>query len=145
MSANEDGDVICAEKIRARKIKPQNIVCRLIDRERGLHRPGTHNHVSREFYKNIHPNMTIVNIEKPAGFLRKFTPDGKYLIAFTFDQTSLEIYKFNGVVAASELLNIWTNEVVPNSNSDLPYILRSQIFDKLFKVMPNTNYEFHLE
>lgn len=135
MSDNDDDDVICRESIRPRKIKPQNIVCRLIERERGAQRPGTHVHAIREFYKNIYPNLTIINVEKPAGFLRKFSPDGKYLIAFTFDQTSLEIYRFNGVVAAAELINVWKTEVVPNSNTDLPYGIRSQIFDKLFKVI----------
>lgn len=134
MSDNDDDDVICRESIRPRKIKPQNIVCRLIERERGARRAGTHVHATREFYKNIYPNLTIINVEKPAGFLRKFSPDGKYLIAFTFDQTSLEIYRFNGVVAAAELINVWKTEVVPNSNTDLPYRIRSQIFDKLFKV-----------
>lgn len=134
MSDTDDDDVICRESIRPRKIKPQNIVCRLIERERGARRPGTHVHAIREFYKNIYPNLTIINVEKPAGFLRKFSPDGKYLIAFTFDQTSLEIYRFNGVVAAAELINVWKTDVVPNSNTDLPYGIRSQIFDKLFKV-----------
>lgn len=134
MSDTDDDDVICRESIRPRKIKPQNIVCRLIERERGARRPGTHVHAIREFYKNIYPNLTIINVEKPAGFLRKFSPDGKYLIAFTFDQTSLEIYRFNGVVAAAELINVWKTDVVPNTNTDLPYGIRSQIFDKLFKV-----------
>lgn len=97
-------------------------------------RPGCEIHRTREFYKSIYPNLTVINVEKPAGFLRKFSPDGKHLIAFTFDQTSLEIYKFNGVVAAAKLLRFWTTEVVPNSNTDLPYNIRSQIFDKLFKV-----------
>lgn len=97
-------------------------------------RPGTEIHLTREFYKSIYPNATVVNVEKPAGFLRKFSPDGKHLIAFTFDQTSLEIYRYKGVVAAAELLRTWTTEVVPNSNTDLPYEIRSRIFDKLFKV-----------
>lgn len=132
--SDDEDDVICCEAIRPRKIKPQNIVCRLIERERGVSRPGTHVHAIREFYKSIYPNLTIINVEKPAGFLRKFSPDGKYLIAFTFDQTSLEIYRFNGVVAAAKLIKDWKSEVVPNSDTDLPYSIRSQIFDKLFKV-----------
>lgn len=132
---NEEQEVICRDHIKRRTIKPQNIVCRLIDRERGPSRPGMHIHMMREFYKNIYPNLTVINVEKPAGFLRKFSPDGRHLIAFTFDQASLEIYKFNGIVAAAELINVWHTEVVPNTNTGLPYIIRSQIFDKLFKVM----------
>lgn len=130
----KDEDVMCNDRIRPRKIKPQNLVCRLYQRERGGGRPGTEVHLTREFYKNIYPNLSVINVEKPAGFLRKFSPDGKHLIAFTFDQTSLEIYKYNGVVAAAELIRSWETEVVPNSNAELPYSIRSQIFDKLFKV-----------
>lgn len=130
-------DIWCKERIRPRKIKQQNLVCRLYQRERGGDagaRPGTEIHLTREFYKNIYPNLTVINVEKPAGFLRKFSPDGKYLIAFTFDQTSLEIYRYNGVVAAAELIRSWSTEVVPNTNTDLPFNIRSLIFDKLFKV-----------
>lgn len=134
MSANIEDDIICSDTIKRRKIKPQNIVCRIIARERGPNRPGTNVHIAREFYQNIYPNLTVINVEKPAGFLRKFSPDGKYLIAFTFDQTSLEIYRFRGVVAAAHLINNFDGEVVPNSNTDVPYTIRSQIFDKLFKL-----------
>lgn len=132
----DEEDVICRDQIKRRKIRPQNLVCRLIERERGgSSRPGMHIHTMRDFYKNIYPNLTVINVEKPAGFLRKFSPDGRHLIAFTFDQASLEIYRFNGVVAAARLLHVWQTEVVPNTNADVPYIIRSRIFDKLFKVM----------
>lgn len=125
-----------SDQFVARKIKPQNIVCHLMRREHGIgQRPGTHQHAIRDFYKCIHPNLTVINVEKPAGFLRKFSPDGKHLIAFTLDQTALEIYRFNGIMAAAELINPWKPEVVPNSGADLPYMIRSQIFEKLFKVI----------
>lgn len=132
---SEGEEVISRESVKRRRIKPQNIVCKLIERERGPRRPGTHIHVARDFYKNVFPNLTVINVEKPAGFLRKFSPDGRHLIAFTFDQASLEIYRFNGTVAAAELINICQAEVVPNGNTDLPYKIRSQIFEKLFKVI----------
>lgn len=140
MSANTgqhshfENDVISTDTIKRRKIKPQNIVCRLLARERGVGRAGTNIHTIREFYKNVTPNLTVINVEKRAGFLRKFSPDGKYLIAFTLDQTSLQIYQFRGVVAAAHLINRWKAEVVPNVSTDLPYTIRSTIFDTLFKV-----------
>lgn len=94
---NEE-DFICTERIVPRKIKPQNIVMRLMDREiYGSRKPGSHFHVVREFYQNVFPNLTIVNVEKPPCFLRKFSPDGKHFIAFSADQTSLEVrfyYKY---------------------------------------------------
>lgn len=123
------------EQIVPRRLRPQNIVSHLINREHGIaNRPGMQQHVIRDFYKCIHPNLTVMNVEKPAGFLRKFSPDGKYLIAFTLDQTALEIYQYNGVAAAAQLINSWKSDLVPNTNTDMPYVIRSQIFDKLFKV-----------
>lgn len=126
---------ICNESLTRRKIRPQNIVCHLNRRQHGLiDRPGSQLNVIGDFYKCVYPNLTVINVEKPAGFLRKFSPDGKYLIAFTLDQTALEIYEFKGVGAAAQLINGWKTEVVPNTNTDLPYTIRNQIFDKLFKV-----------
>lgn len=88
---NKD-EFFCTEKIVPRKIKPQNLVLRLMDREiYGSRKPGAHLHVVREFYQNVFPNLTIVNVEKPPCFLRKFSPDGKHFIAFSADQTSLEV------------------------------------------------------
>lgn len=120
--------------IRPRRIAPQNIVLRLFARESGMYRRGTESYVSRKFYQNIYPNLSVVNVEKPAGFLRKFSPDGKYLIGFSYDQTSVEIYRFLGVPAAANLLNLWNDDIVPNVNKHLPYFIRSQIFEKLFKL-----------
>lgn len=129
-----DEPIVCNDTIRPRRIGPQNIVCRVLARERGIGRVGTNVHNIREFYKNVTPNLTVINVEKPAGFLRKFSPDGKYLIAFTFDQTSLEIYRFRGVAAAAHLINGWPNDIVPNWISGHAYNIRSKIFECLFKV-----------
>lgn len=131
----DDEAIVCSDTIRPRKIGPQNIVCRLLARERGgTGRVGTNVHNIREFYKNVTPNLTVINVEKPAGFLRKFSPDGKYLIAFTFDQTSLEIYRFRGVAAAAHLTNGWQSDIVPNWTTGEAYHVRSKIFECLFKV-----------
>ena len=70
----------------------------------------------RSFFTNIVPNYTITDVEKPVRhplilplhvmdlnnfmlqscYLRKFTPDGKRFIAFSQDQTHLEIYEYLG-------------------------------------------------
>lgn len=77
----------------------------------------------------------VVNIEKPACYLRKFSPCGKHLIAFSSDQASLEIYEFRGCSAASDLIGEdWTDEVVPNISKDKCYDIRSKIFERFFKV-----------
>ena len=89
----------------SRKIPPQNIVHRLHIRETHICRPGTHFHVARRLHTNVFPNFTVVDVEKPPCFLRKFSPDGRYFIAFSADQTSIEIYEFQGAAAAENLLH----------------------------------------
>ncbi|XP_066251302.1 DET1 homolog isoform X1 [Euwallacea similis] len=85
----------------APKKHPENIVLRLIDRERHCNRrPGT----IRQFYQTVYPNFTVINAEKPPCFIRKFTPDGKFAIAFSSDQSSLEVYRYKGPAAAADLL-----------------------------------------
>lgn len=96
----------------ARDIPSQHVLSRLFSRE--LHGPsasksarthrGTLLNTARGFYLNIVPNYTLVNVEKPPCFLRKFTPCGKYFIAFSMCQTSLEIYRFHGAGAAGNLI-----------------------------------------
>ncbi len=103
--------------------------------------PGTECYCAREFYQNVYPNLTIVNIEKPACYLRKFSPDGKNLIAFSSDQLSLEIYEYKGSAAAGELLQHCNEEIIPNIPKSYPYEIRSKIFDTLFKLKFVVNME----
>lgn len=116
--------------IRPRKVPPQNIVIRLKNRETFAYKkPGTHFHTARQFYQNVFPNFTVINVEKPPCFLRKFSPDGKHFIAFSSDQTSLEIYVYKGPSAAGDLLQ--------NVNKNDNYEIKSQIFERFFKVYMN--------
>lgn len=82
------------KELLPRRINNQNLVYRLFHRQTHVSSPGTHFHQVRSLYTNVFPNYTVVNVEKPPCFLRKFSPDGKYFIAFSSDQTSLEIYTF---------------------------------------------------
>jgi len=127
--------------IASRRIPPQNIVQRLIFRE--LHAGRRHScsagAMARKFFTNVFPNYTVINVEKPACFLRKFSPDGRYLIAFSADQTSLEIYEFCGPAAAADMLNaLPTNDgasdFLPDS-VDIPAAtqVRTQLFSRFFK------------
>ena len=85
-----------------RKIPSQNVAFRLMMRElhggspsgNGLGRDHQGRPVSttRGFFLNVFPNYTLVNVEKPPCFLRKFTPDGRYFIAFSPCQTHLEVW-----------------------------------------------------
>lgn len=122
--------------IKPRKINPQNVVVRLRRRETmGCPYPGTHVHNARQFYQNIFPNFTVMNVEKPPCFLRKFSPDGKYLIAFSADQTSIEVYEYCGASAAADLLADCEGEYIGHKNDDCSFHIRSNIFARFFKVL----------
>ncbi|XP_064618803.1 DET1 homolog [Lineus longissimus] len=117
-----------------RKIPNQNVVHRLMQRETQTCRPGTQFHTARKFYTNIFPNFTVVNVEKPPCFLRKFSPDGRYFIAFSADQTSIEIYEFQGPAAAEDLLQGVKGEFIGVGNDDESTNIRSKLFDRFFKL-----------
>lgn len=77
------------------------------------------------FHVAVTPNASVVNVETPPVFLRKFSPDGRWLLAFSAQQTTLQasiflsaginerggrvwwaqIYEYRGVAAAGELVN----------------------------------------
>ncbi|XP_002730892.1 DET1 homolog, partial [Saccoglossus kowalevskii] len=119
-------------------IPNQNIVYRLCQRETHPGIPGTQFHTARSFHQNVFPNFTIVNVEKPPCFLRKFSPDGQHFIAFSADQTSLEIYQFQGPAAAEELLQ--NTKFGPiTANDELSQTIRSQIFQKFFVLRHSVN------
>lgn len=118
--------------MKPRRVPPQNIVIRLFDRQTfGYKKPGTHFHTARQFYQNVFPNFTVINIEKPPCFLRKFSPDGKHFIAFSSDQTSLEVYTYQGPAAAGDLLDC-VNET---KNEKVRTDIKSKIFERFFKVI----------
>jgi len=121
------------EGIRPRKIPRQNLVSRLHYRETNIGRAGTHFHVARMFYTNIFPNFTVVSVEKPPCFLRKFSPDGTYFIAFSSDQTSIEIYEFQGPGAAEALLQNVKGEDAGIRSDPMAAHIRSKLFDAFFK------------
>lgn len=121
--------------IKPRKIGPQNIVVRLRRREMfGCRYPGTHVLVARQFYQNVFPNFTVVNVEKPPCFLRKFSPDGRYLVAFSSDQTSIKVYEYRGASAAAALLAECKGEYVGHKNDQRTFQIRSNVFNCFFKV-----------
>lgn len=116
--------------IKPRKVPPQNIVIRLFQRQIfSSRKPGTHFHTARQFYQNVFPNFTLINVEKPPCFLRKFSPDGKHFIAFSSDQTSLEVYTYKGPAVAGDLL-----QNVKGKNEKAKFEIKSKIFDRFFQV-----------
>jgi len=125
-----------------RRIPPQNVVQRLLSRElnAGRRRCCNASITARIFFTNVFPNYTVINVEKPACFLRKFSPDGRHLIAFSADQTSLEIYEFCGPASAADMLNTLPGmdsgaDFLPDS-VDVPAatLVRTQLFSRFFKL-----------
>ena len=125
--------------IQPRRIKPQNVVHRLFHREVHNCKPGTQFHMARRFYTNVFPNFTAINIEKPPCFLRKFSPQGQYFVAFSADQTSIEIYEFQGPDAAEGLLRNIQGEYFGHGNDMATVTLRSKLFECFFKLVHITS------
>lgn len=128
------------EILNVRKIASQNIVNRLIKREIfGAIKPGTQPYVTRSFYQNIFPSFALVNVDKPPCFLRKFSPSGRYFIAFSSDQTSVEVYVFQGCCAANDLVYDFKGELIGHKSDPQANGVRSSVFDRFFKLKYTVN------
>lgn len=112
--------------INVRKISSQNIIHKLKYRELGILQH------TKSFYQNVFPNVTVVNIPKPSCYLRKFTPNGKYFLAFSADQTSVEIYEYQGVSQCESLLQYSNKEYIVETNNHRDEMVRTRIFNTLF-------------
>ncbi len=120
--------------IPARQIPPQNVVSHLRTRETHVPKAGTHFHMARKFHTNVFPNFTVVNVEKPPCFLRKFSPDGRSFVAFSSDQTSLEVYEFQGPAAAEDLLQGVKGEFTADGTDQESLNIRSHLFQRFFRL-----------
>ncbi|GAB6020622.1 acid phosphatase det1 [Chamberlinius hualienensis] len=130
-ATDNDGNL----SMKPRKIPPQNVVLRLIRRETHVSSAATQFHVARAFHQNVFPNLTVVNVEKPPCFLRKFSPDGTHFVAISSDQTSIEIYEYQGPAVAEQLLRNVKGEYTANSiNQQEGLSIRSKIFECFFKL-----------
>ncbi|XP_060708936.1 DET1 homolog [Hemiscyllium ocellatum] len=126
--------------IKPRHIENQNVVYRLERRRIYSGRSGAHWYMVRCLHQNVFPNFTVVNVEKPPCFLRKFSPDGRYFIAFSLDQTSLEIYEYQGCQAAEDLLQGYDGEIMLNGANDLQSInIRGKLFERFFVLLHVTS------
>ncbi|XP_073994045.1 de-etiolated protein 1 abo [Rhodnius prolixus] len=124
------------ENFPRRRIPSQNIVHKLIRRELcGELKPGTSFRNIRSFHTSVVPDFTIINVEKPPCFLRKFSPDGRHFIAFSADQTSVEIYHFRGSASLNYLLQITDDrEYIGNKSDPFNDYIRFAAFETLFSL-----------
>jgi len=133
MNVNDEG----VEKgLEPRRIPPQNVAIRIKARQvYGSKYRRKSMDTSRGFYTNIFPNFTLVNVEKPPCFVRKFSPDGSKIIAFSADQTSLEVYSYEGAAAIADLLQHVTGEYLTNEETPVNNRIRNSAFSRFFKPM----------
>ncbi|EDW60685.2 DET1 homolog [Drosophila virilis] len=121
------------------RMQTQNLVHMLQNRESGF----TRNKFSqtpqlsyeRQFYKAITPCLTV-GISIPPVYLRKFTPDGSKLLAFSHDQRSFIVYSYKGL-GTSGVSQLLSEAGVGSAETYIDRIdgnhLRSTIFEQLFK------------
>ncbi|XP_003745146.1 DET1 homolog [Galendromus occidentalis] len=101
-----DQEVPDEDWLHPRKIPNQNLLCRLMQREAYACRQRVNAAlISRQLHQNVVPRFTILGIDKPAVFLKKFTLDGKYLFAFSSDQTCIQLFKYLGPQGGASLIN----------------------------------------
>nr|NP_524784.1 abnormal oocyte [Drosophila melanogaster]AAF53040.1 abnormal oocyte [Drosophila melanogaster] len=129
-----------------KRLQSQNLVHLLQNRESGYtnvgQQPGRMPLLAYErlFYKCITPCLTIDSITIPPIYLRKFTPDGRKLLAFSQDQRSLLIYSYGGssCAAVGELIrqaDVGSGECFSSQDT----ILKSRIFERLFPTKETLN------
>jgi de-etiolated-1 len=87
------------ENLLHRSIPKHNVVCWLRDREIGYRKSRINRFIARRtnVYRAIHPSYSILMCTVPqAVYIRRFSPNGQYLLAFSHDLESLIVYKYKG-------------------------------------------------
>lgn len=104
-----------------------NIVTKLLLRSVAIDSPAQAYHRERTLYQSIVPNYTESHIKVPSGFLRKFSPDGNFLLGFSSDQKSVVVYSYQGAGSGQELYRK-KNKQQPNKDQ-----IKLDIFDRFFR------------
>jgi hypothetical protein len=87
------------ENLLHRSIPKHNLICWLRDRELGYTRSRRNTFLARRthVYRAVHPSYSILMCTVPqAVYIRRFSPNGQYLLAFSHDLESLIVYKYKG-------------------------------------------------
>lgn len=114
-----------SESFQARRGSNQNIVHKLRQRQLLLGYSDMHN---RSFYHCIVPNYTEQGVQPPSGFLRKFSPDGHFLLAFSNNQRNVLVYNYLGASVGQTLFYLGL------SQEDIKLNLFDCFFKKRFSI-----------
>ncbi|XP_068150609.1 DET1 homolog [Drosophila tropicalis] len=119
------------------RLRSKNLLHILQNRESGYHPigPGA-KFRDIDFYHCITPNLTV-DCAVPNVFIRKFTPDGSKLLAFSHDQRSLHVYKYKGISSARlghlmQAAKVGTSEYFTGNDNSSSSRLTNTIFDEIF-------------
>uniref|UniRef100_A0A915KUE5 Uncharacterized protein n=1 Tax=Romanomermis culicivorax TaxID=13658 RepID=A0A915KUE5_ROMCU len=84
MTSVSDDSFVFRQRKR-RSSPPLNVTRKIFDRQLALHVRANVCHLveQRKFYSAITPGCTLFNVNKPPSLLRRFTPDGRHMIAFS--------------------------------------------------------------
>ena len=118
----------CMGEFPCRRLPNQNIVTKLAHRQAGIDSPSQLYYRQRSFYQCLVPDHTESNVQIPSGFLRKFTPDGNQLLAFSNDQKNVNVYDYMGAGASQHL---YVKDVDTVMSEEL---VKDQIFDRFFRL-----------
>jgi de-etiolated-1 len=114
----------------------QNLVHKLWQRQVLINCPAQAYHKTRSIYHCIVPNHTEQGVQPPLGFLRKFSPDGRFLLAFSNDQRNILVYDYRGASAAQSLY------LEDHSEEDIKTLLFDRFFKLRFSVPVAQNGEY---
>ena len=106
------------------RLPSQNILHRLATRQAFAECPARMHYLQRSLYQCIVPNHTESYVQVPPGYLRKFSPNGRHLLAFSSDQKSVLVYDYLGCGACCSLYS-------QRIDADQ---LKMNLFDRLFKL-----------
>ena len=106
----------------------QNLIHKLWQRQLPMCSSSEIYHHNRSIYHCVVPNHTEQGVQPPAGFLRKFSPDGHFLLAFSNDQRNVLVYDYRGASAGQVLYS------QNRSGEEIRYSLFDQFFKQRYSI-----------
>lgn len=141
------------DELKLKRRQPLNIIHNLMGRELGtnsctLYIVNKFNELAnrseqigrnllKRIYLTITPNYSILNVKIPNCYLRRFSPDGRFLVAFNHNLTGVQIFAYRGCSAGVDdidrLKHINNNDRTDFSSYESDQF-RFRAFDTYFKV-----------